>query len=120
MNYQPTAKQLLDAGDSSAGKKLCLGYTAYYEPPAMVMRSLIEQGELGDPVHLESYYGYGLAGPFGKALMASPGHWVHRLPGRLLHNTIDHMFNKMTEFIHDDRTRQIIATGYRLRPATLW
>jgi hypothetical protein len=41
---------------------------------------------------------------------------VHRLPGKLLHNNIDHLFNKMVEFIDDDRP-EIIARGYVRRAA---
>ncbi|MCA9618938.1 MAG: Gfo/Idh/MocA family oxidoreductase [Myxococcales bacterium] len=100
----------------SENKKLGIGYTSYFDPPALVMRELIAEGALGEPVHLESYYGYDLSGAFGKALFGSGDHWVHRLPGKLLHNTIDHMFNKMTEFIDDEEPR-ILATGYRRRTA---
>ncbi len=108
------AVELVNAVEQ-AGKKLCIGYMHHYDPAMIALREMIAQGELGEPVHIESYYGYSLAGDFGKALMATPDHWVHRLPGKLLHNTIDHIFYKLTDYIHDDRP-EIIATGNRLRP----
>jgi predicted dehydrogenase len=67
---------------------------------------------------VESFYGYNLGGPFGQALLQDPGHWVHQLPGRLLHNVIDHMLNKMAEFVPDE-TPVIRAVGSVLRPQRL-
>ena len=49
------------------------------------------EGVLGDVVHVESWFGYGLAGQFGAAIMGDPSHWVHALPGKLFHNNIDHL-----------------------------
>jgi hypothetical protein len=49
-----------------------------------------------------SVYGYNLSGPFGSAILADPAHWVHQLPGKLFQNNIDHMLNKIIEFLPDD------------------
>ena len=70
---------------------------------------------LGDPVHVESYYGYSLDGPYAKAVMADPSHWVHALPGGLFQNNIDHLLNKLVEFIHDDEPA-LLAFGSVGRP----
>ena len=48
-----------------AGKKVCVGYGYHFEPPAQTLRALMRQGELGEVVHLEAFYGYNLDGPFG-------------------------------------------------------
>jgi hypothetical protein len=64
---------------------------------------------------VESFYGYDLSGAFGKALLADRTHWVHRLPGKLLHNVIDHMLNKVMELVPDDDPA-VDARGYSLRP----
>lgn len=95
------AQDLIEAVRRS-GKKFTIGHTYYFDPPAVVMRDLIAQGVIGDPVHVESYYGYSLAGPFGSALLRDASHWVHRLPGQLLQNNVDHLLNKVTEFFRDD------------------
>lgn len=92
-------------------KKLTLGYTYLFDPPAVEMRELIVSGVVGDPVHVESFFGYNLSGPFGAAILGDPDHWVHRLPGKLFHNNIDHMLNKLVEFIDDDEPR-VTAFGY--------
>jgi predicted dehydrogenase len=86
-----------------AGKKLTIGYSYYLDPPLVELRELFARGALGEPVHAESFLGYSLAGPFGKALLGDASHWVHRLPGKLFHNNIDHLLYKLPELLPDDR-----------------
>lgn len=112
LNYADS-KQLVDHA-VRVGKKLTIGYTYLFDPPALAMREMIRKGVLGDPVHIESFYGYNLAGPFGAAILGDGSHWVHRLPGKLFHNNIDHLLYKMTEFM-DDEKPCIRAMGYTRR-----
>jgi predicted dehydrogenase len=93
-----------------AGKKVCIGYGYHFEPPAQTLRSLIQDEALGEIVHLETFYGYNLDGPFGAALLGDKDHWIHSLPGKLLQNTLDHPMSKITEFLPDERPT-IIASG---------
>jgi predicted dehydrogenase len=79
------------------------------------MRRLIAQGVLGEPVHVDSYYPYDLDGPFGRAIMGDPDHWVHALPGRLVHNNIDHILAKIVEHLPIQADVHLQATGYTLR-----
>ncbi|UCG53799.1 MAG: Gfo/Idh/MocA family oxidoreductase [Candidatus Latescibacterota bacterium] len=95
-------------------KKLTVGYTYVFDPPAVALRELIRRGHLGDPIHVESYYGYDLSGVFGRAVLESEDHWVHSLPGKLLQNNLDHVLNKFTEFIPDERP-SVYATAYKRR-----
>ena len=67
---------------------------------------LVAEGVVGDPVHVESWFGYNLSGPFGAAMLADASHWVHALPGRLFHNNIDHMLNKVGAISRHRRTRR--------------
>jgi predicted dehydrogenase len=104
---KPLAPNLADAAKllhyaETHSRKATVNYTYWFDPPALLMRDLIAKGELGDPIHAESVYGYNLAGPFGSALLADPNHWVHQLPGKLFQNNIDHMINKLVEFVPDD------------------
>ena len=92
-------------------KKITIGYAYLLDQPALEIRSLIEKGELGDIVHVESFYGYNLSGPFGQALLGDASHWVHALPGKLFHNTIDHPFSKLIEFFPDDEP-EVHAFGH--------
>jgi predicted dehydrogenase len=102
------------AAAEAAGRKLTIGYTYLFDPPALRMREMIAQGLVGDPIHIESFYGYNLSGPFGAALMGDSAHWVHQLPGKLFHNNIDHVLNRLTEFIPDDAPR-IQASAFTRR-----
>lgn len=97
------------------GRRITVGHSFAFDPPALVMRKLIAEGVLGDPVHVESYFGYNLTGPFGATILGDPRHWVHALPGKLFHNNIDHMLNKITEFIVDERP-EVSAHGWVQRP----
>jgi predicted dehydrogenase len=101
MNYEETVELVNYV--AQGGKKLTIGHNSEFDPPSIELRNLVKNGILGDPVHIESWYGYNLDGPFGKAILASPEHWVHKLPGRLFHNNINHMLNKITEYLDDDK-----------------
>jgi predicted dehydrogenase len=80
------------------------------------MRDLIKRGKLGDIVHIEAHYGYQLTGPFGTAILADPRHWVHSLPGKLFHNTIDHLLGKVVDLLDLEDMPGMDVVGLRLRP----
>jgi len=126
LNYADS-KRLIDHANR-AGKQLTIGYSYLLDPPALAMRELMAEGVLGEAVHVESFYGYNLGGPFGAAIMGDAAHWVHRLPGKLVHNNLDHILYKIPEFIPDDRPDEaffadplgplrITASGYVRRRA---
>ena len=94
-----------------AGRKITIGHNSQFDPPILELRKMIARGEFGDCMHIESYFGYNLGGPFGKAILGSPDHWVHRLPGKLFQNNINHMLNKITELLPDERP-EIRAMGW--------
>jgi predicted dehydrogenase len=93
-------------------RKLTINYWYNFETPALVLKKFVAKGELGDPVHVESYYGYDLAGGFGQALFSDDRHWVHQLPGKLFQNVLDHVINKITPFLPDEPV-DIVARAYR-------
>lgn len=90
------------ASVTASGRKLAVNYWPQFEAPALELRRLYATGVLGSPVHIESSIGYDLGGEFGLALLRDPGHWVHRLPGKLFQNVMDHVLNKITPFMDDD------------------
>jgi predicted dehydrogenase len=108
-----SSKALVDHVEA-AKKKLTIGYAYFLDQPALEIRDLIASGLVGDVVHVESFYGYDLAGPFGRALLGDASHWVHHLPGKLFQNTIDHPFSKIIEFIPDDEP-EVHAFGHAQR-----
>jgi predicted dehydrogenase len=85
-------------------RKLTIAYGFYFDPIARAMRDLLSEGVLGELVHVESFLGYDLAGHFGSCVLANREHWVHELSGKLVHNVIDHVVNKVAEFVSDQAT----------------
>lgn len=100
------------AATIAAGRKLTVNYWPRFEVPALELCRLYETGVLGDPVHVESAYGYDLAGEYGMAFRRDPEHWVHRLPGKLFQNILDHVLNKITPFL-DDNLPSLQAIAFR-------
>ena len=95
------AKTLLERAQR-AGKLVTTGYIYTFDPVALEMQAVLASGVIGDVVHIESYYGYSLKGEFGSAILSDPAHWVHRLPGKLFHNNVDHLLNKVVQLLPDD------------------
>ncbi len=98
------------------GKKVSVNYLYNFEPPGLELEKLLGQGALGEVVHLDTLYGYNLNGDYGLAVMSDPGHWVHRLPGKLFHNVLDHVLAKVVAHIGDDTEVKVLA--FRRRPAS--
>ena len=100
--------ELVEAA-SRAGRKLTVGYTYLFDPPMQAVRKLYNEGVLGEIVHIDSMFGYNLGGAFGKAILSDSNHWVHRLPGKLFQNNIDHLIYKAVEFLDEDEMPEIHA-----------
>jgi predicted dehydrogenase len=108
------ARCLIDAMER-AGRKLTINYWPNFERLAFDLREIVASGVLGDPVHVESYLGYNLAGAFGQALLGDMDHWIHKLPGKLFQNNLDHVLNKIVPFLPDGNI-ELHATAFRRRP----
>jgi len=98
-----------------AHRKMTINYWYKFEGPSLSLSDFVAKGQLGDPVHFDSFCGYDLAGGFGRAVLADGRHWVHRLPGKLFQNVIDHAIYKITPFLPEEPL-EIVARGYRRRP----
>jgi predicted dehydrogenase len=107
------ARRLIECLQNTS-RKMTINYWYNFESPALALKEFVANGDLGDPVHIESYYGYDLAGEFGQALLSDDRHWVHQLPGKLFQNIIDHAINKITPFLPDEPL-EVIARAYRRR-----
>jgi predicted dehydrogenase len=109
------AQIILDLA-SQLGKKVSVNYLYNFEPPGLELEKLLAKNALGEVLHLDTHYGYNLNGDYGLAVMSDPGHWVHRLPGKLFHNVLDHVLAKVVAHIGDDTEVQVLA--FRRRPAS--
>lgn len=111
----PDTRVLIEAAHQFS-RKLTVGYIYLFDPAAIRLREMVQADELGDIVHLESFYGYDLHGPYGSALARDPDHWVHKLPGKLLQNTIDHLINKIVD-LAPPVSPQVHAVGWQASEA---
>lgn len=91
-------ERLLSLAQAS-GRKLTVAWGHYFDPIAREMRQKVQSGAIGEIVHLNSHFGYDLAGPFGSPVITDPDHWVRGLPAQLIYNVADHIFNKVCEFL---------------------
>lgn len=108
------ARTMLDAA-ARAQRRIGVNYLYNFEAPGLELQAMVDAGRLGEIVHLDTAYGYNLAGDYGIAVMRDPGHWVHRLPGRLFHNVLDHVLAKIVPFVGDEF--ELHALALRRRPA---
>jgi predicted dehydrogenase len=106
------AQQLVDLAEEK-GLKLTAGHNCQFTHAARRLRALVTEGYLGgQPVHMESYYGYDLGdAAYARALLGDKQHWVRRLPGKLLQNIISHGIARIAEFLTGDDVR-VIAHGF--------
>lgn len=63
------AEQLITHAERR-GRKLTIAYTYYFDPVVRMLRCLIREGTIGEAVHMESFLGYNLNGPFGRTVLA--------------------------------------------------
>ncbi|HET8925026.1 MAG TPA: Gfo/Idh/MocA family oxidoreductase [Candidatus Acidoferrum sp.] len=93
--------------------KITAGHDDQFRHAARRARTLIQSGYLGGgAVHMESYYCYELGGSgYASALLADKQHWVRRLPGKLLQNTISHGIAPIAEHLTSD-SPHVMAYGF--------
>jgi predicted dehydrogenase len=95
------------------GLKLTAGHDNQFRRAALEMRKLVSAGYLGgDPVHMESYFCYEIGpGDYAGVLLSDKQHWVRKLPGQLLHNTISHGVARIAEFLRTD-SPEVVVHGF--------
>jgi predicted dehydrogenase len=106
-------RAILDAA-RAARRKVAINHWYNFDPPGVLLQEMVHDGILGDPVHVESTLGYDLSGDYGAAVLGDQSHWVHRLPGKLFHNVLDHVVSKIALFLPDAEPR-VTTLDYRRR-----
>lgn len=93
--------------------KITAGHNGQFTHAARRMRALVESGFLGGaPVHMESYFCYALGNSaYAAAFLTDRRHWIRRLPGKLLQNTISHGIAPLAEFLTSE-SPQVLAHGF--------
>jgi len=74
------------------GTRLCVDHNHIYDPVVVRARRIIESGDLGDVLWVESYYGFNLGSNPDSRYMLPGGekHWTFGLPGGLYQNLASH------------------------------
>jgi len=110
--WEHEARELVSLA-SDRRLKITAGHDDQFSHVARRMRSLIQAGYLGgNPVHMESYYGYELAVTgYAGALLGDKQHWVRQLPGKLLQNIISHGIARIAEHLKGDSPR-VMTYGF--------
>lgn len=99
-----------------AGRQVAVNYLYNYESPYLELTERLNKGALGELVHIDASYGYDLAGDYGLAVLSDPAHWVHRLPGKLFHNVLDHVLCKVAPLFGTDEIKAS-CVAFRRRAA---
>ena len=96
--------------------KITAGHNLLFTEPALRLRDLVNAGFLGgEPVHLESYYGYNLGDQaYARAFLGDSQHWLRRLPGGLFQNIISHGISRIARYIKSD-SPSILAQAFTSR-----
>jgi predicted dehydrogenase len=84
------------------GRLVCAGFSERGDVAAEKLRVHLESGKLGEVVHVESYYGDNPDGSFAKVFRATPGHWVNRLPGKVIQNVVPHALYHVVPLMPDE------------------
>ncbi|MGO9414488.1 MAG: Gfo/Idh/MocA family protein [Syntrophobacteraceae bacterium] len=107
------ARSLINLADSK-GLRITVGHNNRFSNSASAMRKLIQEGYIGTvTVHMDSIWCYDLGDQaFAKALLSDKNHWVRSLPGKLLHNIINHGIGRIAEHLKDGNIK-VIAHGFK-------
>jgi predicted dehydrogenase len=86
------------------GLRLTAGHDEQFSHAMRRMRELVKAGYLGGPpVHIESTWCYQLGDRANLTpVIGDPKHWVHKLPGGLVHNLVSHGIAKIAEYLAGD------------------
>jgi predicted dehydrogenase len=109
------AREVINVAEENV-RLVCLGHDQLFDPEWLRACEIAAAGVLGEIHHVDSVLGYPINGPFGRNVVASPDHWVRRLPGGLFQNAISHPLYRITEFLCDSEP-QIQASWFSRLPA---
>jgi predicted dehydrogenase/nucleoside-diphosphate-sugar epimerase len=100
------------------GRKLCIDHNHLYDPVVVRARQIVESGDMGDIVWVESYYGFDLGNnPDSRYLL--PGgdkHWTFQLPGGLYQNLASHPLSLALDILGKPTKVQAHARYGRILP----
>jgi nucleoside-diphosphate-sugar epimerase/predicted dehydrogenase len=97
--------------------KICAGYNHLYDPCMRKADAFIQQGRIGEIVHLVSYYGMNVARrDLQSTTSDNRTHWSYDLPGGLFHNYIDHPLYLLLYYIGQPEEIRVVTHSHEKLP----
>jgi len=101
-------EELYRLADESA-LKLCAMHNHFFDPCMMKARALIQEGELGDIVNVESYYGLNTRiDAFRRYPTPNVLPWLYSLPGGVFHDFMSHPLYVMLPYTGTPREIRVM------------
>jgi len=97
LNYQESLAMFRAA--EKYGVSLCVDHNHFFDPCMMEVRKMVERGDLGRIIYVESYYGWNTDIPAVRGYpKANEIPWIHTLPGGVFHDIITHPLSLLLEY----------------------
>ncbi|MEW5802718.1 MAG: NAD-dependent epimerase/dehydratase family protein [bacterium] len=108
LNYQQALAMVRAA--EKHGISLCVDHNHFFDPCMMEVRNMVERGDLGHIIYVESYYGWNTDIPAVRGYpRANEIPWIHNLPGGVFHDIITHPLSLLLEYTGVPREMKAMA-----------
>ena len=97
----------------TAGIKLCAMHNHYFDPCMLKARALIANGQLGDVINVESYYGLNtIIDAFRRYPAPNVLPWLYSLPGGVFHDFMPHPLYVMLPYTGRPREIRVVERSH--------
>jgi predicted dehydrogenase/nucleoside-diphosphate-sugar epimerase len=115
--YHPEELEDLYQRAEARGVFLCPDFIQLFTPVFLRAASLIDSGQLGKVVHLESHLSFDLNDPELREAMGLP--WRYNLPGGILHDNITHPLYMVLRWLGKPQTVKVFPQSHHMLPQGL-
>lgn len=113
------ATELFDLAEQQ-GVKVCAMHNHFYDPCMAKAHDLVQRGEVGEIMNVESYYGINTYIP---ALRDYPAPnvlpWIYTLPGGVYHDFMAHPLYVMLEYTGKPKEIKVMKKSHELLPQNM-
>jgi nucleoside-diphosphate-sugar epimerase/predicted dehydrogenase len=113
------ARELFDLAEEN-GVKLCTMHNHFYDPCMVKAHDLIQNGQLGQIINVESYYGLNTKiDAFRKYPSPNVLPWIYTLPGGVFHDFLPHSLYVMLPYIGKPQEIQVMEKSFGELPQNI-
>ena len=113
------ATELFDLAEQH-GTELCAMHNHFYDPCMARARGLVERGQVGEIMNVESYYGINTYIP---ALRDYPAPnvipWIYNLPGGVYHDFMAHPLYVMLDYTGKPKEIKVMKKSHNIMPQNM-